>query len=82
MGSPAAVARRLGGRIRRLRKTRRLSWAHLSARTGLAASDLARIEKGELSLSLDMLSELLRALGEFGVSSQLLRGGGASGSER
>ena len=52
----------VGRRVRRLRKDRRLSVADLAAEVGLQAGDLARLEKGEYRVSLDVLFRLLAAL--------------------
>jgi transcriptional regulator with XRE-family HTH domain len=55
----------VGGKIRRLRKERRLTQTELSARIGVQQSDLSRMEKGEYRVSLDTL---FRILAEFDVS--------------
>jgi transcriptional regulator with XRE-family HTH domain len=52
----------VGRRIRRLRKDRRLTVADLAAAAGLQAADVARLEKGEYRVSLDVLFRLLGVL--------------------
>jgi len=52
----------VGRRVRRLRKGHRLSVPELAAAAGLQAADLARLEKGEYRVSLDVLFRLLAVL--------------------
>lgn len=52
----------VGRRIRRLRKGNRLSVPELAAAAGLQSADLARLEKGEYRVSLDVLFRLLAVL--------------------
>jgi DNA-binding XRE family transcriptional regulator len=52
----------VGRRIRRLRKDHRLSVPELAAAVGLPLGDLARLEKGEYRVSLDVLFKLLAVL--------------------
>lgn len=63
---PAAEQRRplqlVGHRVRRLRKARRLSLGELAVASGVQATDLARLEKGEYRASLDVLFRILGAL--------------------
>ncbi len=49
----------LGRRLRKLRKERKLSPAELAARTGIDVQDLARIERGESRIGLEVLLSLL-----------------------
>ena len=54
----------MGHRIRRLRRKNKLTQPALAARVGIPASDLARIERDELRVSLDVL---IRIVAEFDV---------------
>src|SRR5687768_1288454 len=54
--------RLVGHRLRRLRKSQRVSVADLAAAAGLQAADLVRLEKGEYRVSLDVLFRVLGAL--------------------
>lgn len=49
----------LGRKLRKLRKERKLSPAQVSARAGIAAQDLVRIERGEARVGLGVLFRLL-----------------------
>lgn len=59
----------VGGKIRQLRKQRKLTQTELSARIGIQQSDLSRMEKGEYRVSLDALFKILAefemSMGEF-----------------
>ncbi|MGY2399295.1 helix-turn-helix domain-containing protein [Pseudomonas sp. SDO5271_S396] len=52
-----------GATIRALRRSADMTLAELSARTGLAASTLSKLEAGHLSLSFDKLAAISRGLG-------------------
>lgn len=54
---------RIGKRIAELRKTQGLSQAKLAELTGIAASNIARIELGKYSTGIDLLSIIAHALG-------------------
>lgn len=49
----------VGGRLRRLRRERRLTQAELARQIGIQQSDLSRMEKGEYRVSLDNLFKIL-----------------------
>jgi transcriptional regulator with XRE-family HTH domain len=49
----------IGGRLRRLRKERRLTQSELARQIGIQQSDLSRMEKGEYRVSLDNLFKIL-----------------------
>jgi transcriptional regulator with XRE-family HTH domain len=49
----------VGRKIRKLRKDRRLEQAELAAMVGMQPADLARVERGEYRISLDVLFRLL-----------------------
>ena len=49
----------LGRRLRKLRKERKLSPAELAKRAGIDVQDLARIERGEMRVGLEVLLGLL-----------------------
>lgn len=51
----------LGRELRRLRKERKLTVAEVAERSGLDAQDLARIERGESRVGLEILFRLLSA---------------------
>ena len=59
----------VGGKIRQLRKERKLTQSELASRIGVQQSDLSRMEKGEYRVSLDtlfkILSEFDLGIGEF-----------------
>ena len=59
----------VGGKIRQLRKERKLTQNELAARIGVQQSDLSRMEKGEYRVSLDTLFKILAefdvGIGEF-----------------
>ncbi len=59
----------VGGKIREMRKERRLTQSELAARIGVQQSDLSRMEKGEYRVSLDTLFKILAefdvGIGEF-----------------
>jgi transcriptional regulator with XRE-family HTH domain len=71
-GTPEAAQNRplqlVGHRIRRLRKARRLAVGDLAAAAGIQPADLARLEKGEFRVSLDVLFRILGALEVAGES--------------
>ena len=54
----------MGHRIRRLRRKNKLTQPALAERVGIPASDLSRIERDELRVSLDVL---IRIVAEFNV---------------
>ncbi len=54
----------VGGKIRQLRKERRLTQSELAQRIGVQQSDLCRMENGEYKVSLDTL---IKILGVFGM---------------
>jgi DNA-binding XRE family transcriptional regulator len=66
----------LGGRVRRLRKSRGLSQSEAARRSGLGRVTLARLEKGEQSPTLDTLEKIARGLE---VSVSRLLGAGLDG---
>ena len=49
----------IGGRLRRLRKERKLTQAELARQIGIQQSDLSRMEQGEYRVSLDNLFKIL-----------------------
>ncbi len=49
----------IGGRLKRLRKERKLTQAELARQIGIQQSDLSRMEKGEYRVSLDNLFKIL-----------------------
>ncbi len=51
----------LGRRLKKLRKERKLSSADLAARAGIDVQDLARIERGDARVGLEVLLSLLSA---------------------
>ena len=59
----------VGGKIRQMRKERKLTQSELASRIGVQQSDLSRMEKGEYRVSLDtlfkILSEFDLGIGEF-----------------
>lgn len=55
-------AAEIGGRLRRLRKQRRLTQTELARQIGISQSDLSRMENGEYRVSLDSLFKILGAL--------------------
>lgn len=59
----------VGGKIRKLRKERKLTQSQLASRIGVQQSDLSRMEKGEYRVSLDTLFKILAefdlGIGEF-----------------
>ncbi len=57
------AARRIGARIRELRKARGLTGKELAERAGIAPQSLSRIEHGQHSLVLSTLQPLLAAMG-------------------
>ncbi len=61
----------MGHRIRRLRRKNKLTQPALAERVGIPASDLSRIERDELRVSLDVL---IRILAEFNVGLDELTG--------
>ena len=62
---PAPEIASIGGRLRRLRKERRLTQAELARQIGIQQSDLSRMEKGEYRVS---LANLFKILAVFGVA--------------
>ena len=61
----------MGHRIRRLRRKNKLTQPVLAERVGIPASDLARVERDELRVSLDVL---IRIVAEFDVGLDELTG--------
>lgn len=61
----------IGHRIRRLRRKNKLTQPALAERVGIPLSDLARIERDELRVSLDVL---IRIVAEFNVGLDQLMG--------
>lgn len=59
----------LGRRLRKLRKERKLSPAEVSASAGIDPQDLARIERGDSRVGLEML---FRLLATFEIDAQAL----------
>ncbi len=59
----------VGGKIRKLRKERKLTQSQLASKIGVQQSDLSRMEKGEYRVSLDTLFKILAefdlGIGEF-----------------
>ncbi len=66
----------MGHRIRRLRRKNKLTQPAFAKRLGIPVSDLSRIERDELRVSLDTL---IRILTEFDVGRDELLGTGSSG---
>ena len=54
--------KRIGERIKELRKKRNLDAKSLAARVGIDASNLSRIEQGHYSVGFDILSKIATAL--------------------
>lgn len=54
---------RIGSRIKELRKNRGLKAKDLAAQTGIDAGNLSKIESGQFSVGLDILSKIARVLG-------------------
>ncbi len=69
----------MGHRIRRLRRKNKLTQPALAERVGIPASDLSRIERDELRVSLDVL---IRIVAEFNVGLDELTGKPAGGRGR
>ena len=72
----------MGHRIRRLRRKNKLTQPALAERVGIPPSDLSRIERDELRVSLDIL---IRIVAEFNVGLEELMGkpsGGPRGRRR
>ena len=69
----------MGHRIRRLRRKNKLTQPALAKRVGIPPSDLSRIERDELRVSLDVL---IRIVAEFNVGLDELMGKPASGRGR
>ena len=69
----------MGHRIRRLRRKNKLTQPALAKRVGIPASDLARIERDELRVSLDVL---VRIVAEFDVGLDELVGEPVGGRGR
>ena len=61
----------MGHRIRRLRRKNKLTQPAMAVRVGIPASDLARIERGELRISLDTL---IHIVAEFDIGLEELLG--------
>ena len=59
----ADVHRKLGDRIRRLRKARRLTQAALAERAGMDAKYIGQIERAETNTTLAMLDRIAAGLG-------------------
>ena len=55
--------KRIGERIRELRKKKNLDAKAVASRAGIDASNLSRIEQGHYSVGLDILSKIASALG-------------------
>ena len=55
--------KRIGERIKELRKKRNIDAKTLAYRIGIDASNLSRIEQGHYSVGLDILSRIAYALG-------------------
>ena len=62
--NPSPEIASIGGRLRLLRKERRLTQSELARQIGIQQSDLSRMEKGEYRVSLD---NLFKILGVFGM---------------
>ena len=80
--APPQQVQLMGHRIRRLRRKNKLTQPALAARVGIPPSDLARIERDELRVSLDVL---IRIVAEFDVGlDELLEepAGGRPGGRR
>ena len=54
--------KRIGERIKELRKKRNLDAKSLASRIGIDASNLSRIEQGHYSVGFDILSKIASAL--------------------
>lgn len=63
LGAPDGPPANLGPHIRELRRERRWSLNELSARSGIAASTLSKVENGVLSLTYDRLLMLAHGFG-------------------
>lgn len=57
------VKRRLGARLRQLRKARKISQEAVALTSGLDRSYLGRIERGEVNVSLVNIHRIAEALG-------------------
>ena len=57
------VRQRIGARIAELRRERGMSQAQLAEATGLKQPNIARIEAGKYSTTLDLLTTIADALG-------------------
>lgn len=69
----------VGGRLREVRRSRRMTLADLSARTSLSASTLSRLENGRMRPTLEQLLPLARV---HGVPLDDLVGAPATGDPR
>lgn len=58
------INKRVGARIRRLRRSRGLTQAELAERADLGGQTLSRVERGEQGASLESLERVAHALGE------------------
>lgn len=67
-----ATFARLGERIRRTRKARRITLQQMEARCGVHRSTLARLEAGDMGVSFAVLAAVLEALGKLSEIEALL----------
>lgn len=65
--SPMEWAKIVGENVRRLRLASGLSQEELAGEAGIAMRHLGRIERGEVSPTIDMLGKLATALGRHPV---------------
>jgi len=54
---------RIGQRIAELRETKGLTQGELAAATGYLQTNISRIEKGKVNVSLDILARIIEVLG-------------------
>jgi transcriptional regulator with XRE-family HTH domain len=60
--SKSALVKRIGERIRRLRKEMDLSQEQLAERSGLHTNYVGQVERGEKNLTLETLEKVVRGL--------------------
>ena len=56
-------ARRVGANVRRVRRTKELTQEDLAGEAGIGMRHLGRIERGEISPTIDILGKVAAALG-------------------
>jgi transcriptional regulator with XRE-family HTH domain len=73
-GDNQTWARRVGANVRRLRRAKALTQEDLAGEAGIGMRHLGRIERGEISPTVDILAKVAEALG---VHPAVLLGGSA-----